>query len=86
MSAVILVFIVCWVFLGLACLVQHYSRADDLQAKFTLLKNIGLVRKSLTYLNLYTYRIASRHPDFSYDRMVALEAERFYNYSALTYE
>ena len=46
---------------------------------------MGVLRKSLTYLDLFSYRIISTQPDPSYTSKIGPEADLFYNYSNVLY-
>lgn len=71
--------------LGLSLFNQD-SAINTLQAKFFLLHNVGQVRKTLTYLSLFSFRLVSGHPDYTYDVKVASESAKFYELSSLTYK
>ena len=64
----------------------QYQTAIDLENKFELVKNMGIIRKSLTYLNLFAYRIIAQHPDRSYSTKIGPEAAVFYQYSSKVYQ
>jgi flagellar basal body-associated protein FliL len=44
----------------------QYNAAQELKTQLLAVKNAAAVRKSITYLSLFAYRIIARHPDFSY--------------------
>lgn len=73
------------ILLGIS-LVNKYETINSLQAKFFLLQNIGQVRKTLTYLSLFSFRLVSGHPDYTYDVLVASESVKFYQLSSLTHK
>ena len=80
-----LVIVVVLVVLGVSMYCQ-YQTATDLENKFELVKNMGIIRKSLTYLNLFAYRIIAQHPDRSYSTKIGPEAAVFYQYSSKVYQ
>lgn len=63
----------------------QFKANQELYKQFDLLKNVGLVRKSMTYLNLFAFNVAKLHSDPSYTSLVASTASEFYKVSSLTY-
>lgn len=45
---------------------RQVDTGEKLKEDFTLLKNLGLIRKTLLYMSLFGFRISAKSPDFSY--------------------
>jgi flagellar basal body-associated protein FliL len=63
----------------------QFKANQELYKQFDLLKNVGLVRKTMTYLNLFAFNVAKTHNDPSYISLVTSTAAEFYKVSSLTY-
>ena len=51
-----------------------YKDMKDMENSFSLLKNIGIVRKNLAYLNLYSYKVCEGIDYADYYSLVSKEA------------
>jgi hypothetical protein len=63
----------------------QYMTASELNDRFKLTKDIGIIRKCLTFMSLFAFRIISNHPDPSYANLIGPEALEFYKKSGETY-
>ena len=63
-----------------------YFIPEELTKKVELLRDISVIRKTLTYLDLFAFRIVTSQMDLSYSTKIANEAILFYQYTDKVFE
>lgn len=64
----------------------QFKTAEQLSNQFSFIQQIGIIRKTLTYLDYYVSRMMAIHPAPIYATMIGPEAKKFYELSSLTFE
>ena len=63
----------------------QWQSSNELSVMFDFTKNSGVIRKSLTNINIFAYRVWASHNPYSYNLDINSEIRDFYKYSSLTY-
>jgi hypothetical protein len=63
---------------------SQYTTAQVLIKRFQFVKDIGVLRKTLTYMNLFVFRLVSTHPVPAYSNLIGPEVKEFYRLSGRT--